>query len=169
MWSVVILSPTFSVTAPRIASGRGALSGGFPMFGPRRTSTVAAFRRGGEDHRVVDVELLRHLHLGVRDPQLRRHVPRVGHLALEGARRRRLGGDEEDPGVLRSGPSSKFRLFVRTETPPEGGACPAPMQKPQAVSRIRAPAPTSVADAALLRRHLEHLAEPAATPNDTPG
>jgi len=46
MWSVVILSPTFRVTAPRIASGRGALSGGFPMFGPRRTETAALSAAG---------------------------------------------------------------------------------------------------------------------------
>src|SRR4030066_153250 len=47
MWSVVILSPVFRVTSPRIVSGRGTLSGGFPMFGPRRTVTFEGSSAGG--------------------------------------------------------------------------------------------------------------------------
>ena len=62
---------------------------------------------------------------------------------------------------------SKFRLLVRTETPPEGGACPAPMQNPQAVSRILAPELARVAMLLSLAAIWRTWREPGATPKET--
>ncbi len=40
MWSVVIRSPTLSVTCPSTCPGGGSACGGAPMFGPRSISTL---------------------------------------------------------------------------------------------------------------------------------
>ena len=139
------------------------------MFGPRRTGTATPSAAGA---RTIESSMWNFFGTFTSGYAIPSSVatslgsaisPFRAHAAAVSAETRKI------PASFVPDRPSKFRLFVRTETPPDGGACPAPMQKPQAVSRIRAPAPTSVAMLLSFAAICRTCREPAATPNDTLG
>ena len=169
MWSVVILSPVFRVTSPRIVSGRGTLSGGFPMFGPRRTVTFEGSSAGGSTIESSTRNFFGTFTSGYSIPNSLA-TSRGSAISPLSAQAAAVSGETRKiPASLVPERPSKFRLLVRTETPPEGGACPAPMQKPHAVSRIRAPELTSVAMLLSFAAIWRTWREPGATPKETFG
>ena len=137
MWSVVMLSPTFSTALPVTLSGSAPAMGRGLMLGPRTTSTVSI--RGSSMGGRMRLSFMRKLSgrsILTYSPRVRGSVntPAMAEAAAVSGLTRYTCASAVPVRP------SKLRLKVRRDTPAELGDWPMPMQGPQAHSKILAPA-----------------------------
>ena len=134
MWSVVILSPTLIQQEPEITSVKGTFEGGAPIFGPLLISSPLSDGKMNIESSTIKESVYFTLSISLWLSLGSLNSPiRALHAAVSGLTRYTLA-------LLVPLLPSKFLLLVLRDTPSVPGDWWFPMQKPQALSRIRAPA-----------------------------
>lgn len=121
MWSVVTRSPHFDGDHAADIFGHGAVDGRLADVGASVDFYRCSFRlrQGRNDHAIIDLEVVRHLHPRKVDIQ----GSGVGESAGEGGCGSDDGACQVNDGAGVPDLSLKFRLLVRTDTESVRGTC----------------------------------------------